>query len=291
MPKSKVSNKLVGQPIQLDTTTSKKKKTKAPKSSIGSSGTGGSTHGGSSKKKSNYRKPHSLDPLREQLQVLVDEANARVKELQDAGIQSKALDEAIRSRLKSWGEDQPMFRADLPRSRDIKRELSRAQAFLTDYTSTVEGAEAFSGGLTHERGLFGGQWRKLGMDGYNEDVVSKEDADLTFSVYHRAVEMAGGWERVIGYFRANNNGLIDYGSEQLINMIYDMVLNQRSADEGVLLEQTYNYIEDMIQLYEDLSAKQRAGVDYGELVEDPDREARIARWRYQVEREKRRNER
>ena len=287
MPKSKVSNNLGGQPIQFDTKSSKK----SPKASAGSSGGGGSTHGGSSKKKSNYKKPHSLDPLREQLQVLVDEANARVKELQDAKLQSKALDEAIRSRLKSWGEDYPMFRADLPRTRDIKRELSRAQAFLTDYTSTVEGAKAFSGGLTHESGLFGGQWRKVGMDGYNEDVVSKEDADLTFSVYHRAVEMAGGWERVIGYFRANNNGLIDYGSEQLINMIYDMVLNQREADEGVLLEQTYNYIEDMIHLYEDLSAKQRAGVDYGELVEDPDREARIARWRYQVEREKRRNER
>ena len=192
--------------------------------------------------------------------------------------------------MESWGEDQPMFRADLARSRDIKRELARTQAFLTDYTSTVPGASAFSSGLTHESGLFGGQWRQRGMAGYNEDVVSKEDADLTFDVYHRAIEQAGGWERVIGYFRAYNNGLISYGSEELINMVYDMVLNQPYASEEDLISQTYNYIEDMVSLYESMAEKQQAGIDYGEIVSDPDREARIARWRWQVERERRKNE-
>lgn len=290
MPKSKVSKGL-GQPttIQLDSSDKKKKsKVKSSKSSRSGSVAGGGSS--KSKDKKNYHKPHSLDPIREQLQVLVDEANSRVADLVAAGVSSKALEEARRSRLESWGEDHPMFRADLARSRDIKRELARTQAFLTDYTSTVPGARNFADGLTHESGLFGGQWRQKGMDGYNEDVVSKEDADLTFDVYHRAIEQAGGWERVIGYFRAHNSGLISYGSEELINMVYDMVLNQPYASEEDLISQTYNYIEDMINLYDSMVDKQRAGVDYGEIVDDPDREARIARWRWQVERERRKNE-
>lgn len=290
MPKSNIS-KGVGQPIELDINKKKSKKAKQQSSSkTGSSLSKGSGGKKSEAKKSNRRKPHSLDPIREQLQVLVDEANARVADLMAAGASSKALEEARRSRLESWGEDQPMFRADLARSRDIKRELARTQAFLTDYTSTVPGASAFSSGLTHESGLFGGQWRQKGMAGYNEDIVSKEDADLTFDIYHRAIEQAGGWERVIGYFRAYNNGLISYGSEELINMVYDMVLNQPYASEEDLISQTYNYIEDMINLYESMAEKQQAGVDYGEIVSDPDREARIARWRWQVERERRKNE-
>lgn len=286
MPKSKVS---APKTIQLDVDKEKKKKSKAKSTSSG----GGSVSVSGSKKKggSTQQKPRqSLDPIREQLRVLVDEANARVKELQDVGATSIALEEAVRSRLKSWGEDEPMFRADLPRMRDIKRELARTQAFLTDYTSTPEGAVAFVGGLTHERGLFGGQWRQKGMAGYNEDVVSKEDADLVFDVYHRAIEQAGGWERVIGYFRANNSGFIDYGSEELVNMVYDMVLNQPNMSEEDLIAQTYNYIEDMIDLYERIAEKQQAGVDYGEIVSDPDRDVRIARWKWQVERERRRNE-
>lgn len=285
MPKSsKLSNNVVGQPIKLEG--DKKKKAKKVSAKGSSSGVSAS---GSSGKKKNYRKPHSLDPLREQLRVLTDEANARVKELTTAGVYSKALDEAQRSQAPSHRDDKLLFSADQSRSRDIKRELARTQAFLTDFTSTVYGAQNFVGGLTHEAGLFGGQWRKQGMDGYNEDVVSKEDADLTFSVYHRAIEMAGGWERVIGYFRANNTGLIDYGSEQLINMVYDMVLNMPNADEETLITQVYDYINNMVDLYEDLAKTQRAGVDYGELVNDPDREARIARWRWQVERERYRN--
>lgn len=245
-----------------------------------------------------------LDPLREQLAVLVDEANARVRDIEimnDHGIQvtSRAIQEAIRTLPKSRLEkDSTLFRSDLPRTRDINRELARVQTFLADYTSFARGAENFTNQMA--TGLFGAQYRKDGGGGFDSSRVSAEDAELVFDVYHRVIEMGGGYDRVIGYFRANSNGLIEYGSQQLINAIYDMVKNiplhemefadakeRKEAYEDrrdLLISRAYEVVESMIKSYEAIATLQRSGEDYGKLRNDPDYFARFNHWHWMMQR-------
>lgn len=251
----------------------------------------------SDKKKIKLNK--SLNPVREKLAVLTAEANARANALIASGTESRALYEAQRTLLPSHAEKYgELFTANLPRSRDINRELARVQAFLTDYTSMIGGAKDFSDGLTHE--LFGGQFRADGGYGANPQYVTKQQADLVFEIYHKALEAKGGWERVIGYLRAYNTGLVDYGSEQIINAIYDMtegIKEENIAEEyglqsvtpddyrDALINKAEDLIQSMMDQYEAISELQRKSEEYGILEPDADRERRIRNWRFKMERE------
>lgn len=230
-------------------------------------------------------KRRSLAPLRQQLEVLTSEANRRAEELIRTGAASRALYEAQRTVSKHNRDEGVLFSSSQPRMRDINRELARVQAFLSDYTSFSSGAEDFSYGLTH--GLFGAQWRKDGGEGYDPNRVRKEDADLTFKVYHEVLERGGGWERVIGYLRAYNNSLIEYGSENLINAIYDMVTNFSGPDvEDIAVNRASEMVESMIEAYDKMSKMQQSGIDYGYLNIDSDYERRQKYWQWKIERER-----
>ena len=224
----------------------------------------------------------SLQPLREQLALLTNEANARVAALSNKGIQSRAVQEAIRTQAPSRRNDEGvLFEANLPRKRDLARELARVQAFLSDYTSTEQGAYAYTSEV--ESGLFGGQWRQNGGPGYDTDKVSKETGERVFDLYHRTLEAGGGWERVIGFFRAHNIGKAQFGSENLINAIYDMVENQGMSDESILMR-TQDIIESMKEGYEKMAQIERAGLDYG-IIDDSGYFDRINYWKWRVARE------
>lgn len=86
------------------------------------------------KKKSKKKvKRTSLQPLREQLALLTEEANQRVAALGAKGLQSRAIQEALRTQLPSRRNDEGiLFEANLPRKRDIAREYARVQTFLSD---------------------------------------------------------------------------------------------------------------------------------------------------------------
>lgn len=172
-----------------------------------------------SKKKLKTRKP--LNPLRQKLQVLVTEANQRVENLISSGYDTRALSEARRTMIRFHREQDQLFTAALPRSRDIAREIGRVQAFLADSTSTVSGAQKEIAGLTH--GLFGGQFRVNGGYGANPDFIDEDTANKVYEVYHKAMSQLGGYERVMGWLKFS--GLTEYGSETLINAVYDMILN------------------------------------------------------------------
>lgn len=248
---------------------------------------------GSTPRQSSPRR--SLDPIREQLQIMVDEANARVEELTKSNMPSRALEEARRTRLKSWGEDAPMFRADLARMRDLKREFARAQTFLADYTSKAEGAENFAKELGSTP--FGGQFYAEYGVGYDPNVVEAGDASKVFEIYRRVLEQGGGWERVIGHLRAINAGPASYGSEQLINSIYDMVQNiqmpytagltPKEQEEDFIQELTfraYAQVESMIQMYDKMAEMQVSGENYGILGDQFDKE-KYDRWKWKMMKE------
>lgn len=240
------------------------------------------------KKRTNAERIYQREKLqqhREQLQVLVDEANARVDRL--AGmkkVQSRALEEARRTVPESRKSDN-LFTADLRTEGQINRELSRVMAFLGDYTSLARGAENFTENLT-SAGLFGGQYRANGGPGYDEDVVDPEVGDKVFDIYHRVLEVEGGWSRVMGYFKANSGGLVEYGSENLINAIYDMVENFGTSDKatGKIIKRATKMIDDMVESYQEMATRQRSGVDYGFLGNDETAEERRAQWQWEMER-------
>lgn len=231
----------------------------------------------------------TLDPMREQLAVLTQKANEMYNKQRTTTEMSRAALEAERTMnaegKRHFDETFEPFNPNQKSSKGITRELSRVMTFLTDYTSGIEGGMAEN---EHAKGLFGGQWRKQGYAGYDESRVTKEDADMVFDIYHRLLEQEGGWQRVIGYFKAVNPGIIDYGSEQLINSIYDMVQNQDEIwsppgmdKEGAILAKAIDMVENMIESYMRLSVLQKSGRDYGNIEEDPDdaeRRRRVYEW-------------
>lgn len=265
------------------------KKSKPKKSSASTKKTSGSTHkkDPGAKKTSAERKQQTekLRQYREQLEVLVEEANQRVDRLSKLKkTSSRALDEAIRTLPTSRSTDE-LFTSDLRTEKQITRELSRVMEFLGDYTSLARGAENFTDDLT-AAGLFGGQYRANGGPGYNTDEVDEEVGEKVFDIYHRVLEVEGGWSRVMGYFKANSGGLVEYGSENLINAIYDMVVNFGTSDKATekIINRATSMIDDMVDAYQAMAIKQRSGVDYGFLGNDENSQDRLNRWNWEMER-------
>lgn len=240
------------------------------------------------KSKKKIRISKSLNPLREKLNILTSQANERVKELREAGLDetSRALSEAQRTAIRFHSEDQ-LFTANLPRSRDIGREMARVQAFLNDITSTPEGVIKDADVVS--RNLFGAQYRIDGGYGADPTRVSKETAERVFEIYHKALEAQGGYERVMGWIKSKYSGVSDYGSENLINKIYDMVIKSDEFDSGELREQDLiddyaikasKLIEELIEEAKQISELQQLGEDYG-ILSSKEREQRLktAIWR------------
>ena len=245
-----------------------------------------------SNKKIRLRK--SLNPMREKLRDLVVIANQRANQLMEEGIESKALSAAQNSIRKIHKETGELFTSQVKSTRELNREMSRIQAFLTDCTSTVEGAKNFLGGLTHEL-YFGGQYRADGGYGANPDFVSKERAEQVFEIYHKMLEYEGGWERVIGYIKALYPSFSDYGSEQIINAIYDMTENVTVEDmryergdaslteedlTDFYIEKAAKLVEEMKAQYENIAKVQEYGEEMGYLEPDNERKSRMRLWEW-----------
>lgn len=231
----------------------------------------------------------SLQPLREQLQVLVDRANERVKALVSKNLEggSRAFQEAQRTlaRQTSRAKDNKLFKSDLKTRRQINREFARVQAFLGDYTSTELGAKQFTTDLTSLQGAFGGQWEAKTGERFDTSRIDKDIAKEAFDMYRKVVEEFGGWERAVGVFQGKES-LIGYGSEVLITNIYDMYVNH--YDSGVLSEEeirvrALEMLEQAKNTYEEMSQRQRIDYDYGIVFDDEGVQARRAFYAYKFD--------
>lgn len=235
-----------------------------------------------------------LEQYREQLSSLVQRANERVdvlntlsaeKASKNEDFASRALDAARASLPESRDTNGDLFTSNLRTERQIKRELSRVMTFLNDPTSLSSGAEQFTEDLT-AAGLFGGQYRANGGPGYDEERVTKEVGEQVFDIYGKVLAQEGGWERVMGYFKANSGGLIEYGSENLINAIYEMTVQLGTSDaaQEEIINRAKSMIDDMIDSYKEMAVKQRAGVDYGLIGYDETADDRRNHWQWSMHR-------
>ena len=218
-----------------------------------------------------------LDPLREQLGLLVDQANKRVRDLEKSGIKSRALEEAKRSfnRLTSRKGEEDYFRANLKTRQQINREFARVQTFMADYTSTPEGAENIISNIRNLKGAFGGQWFESTGENYDTTRVDKDIAKEAFEFYRLTLEQAGGWERAIGIIQGSET-LAGYGSENLIIAIYDMVANAREDkfDYSKIISTARDIIETGSKNYATNAAKQISDEDYNLIFNDETAEDR-----------------
>lgn len=232
----------------------------------------------------------SLNPLREQLQILVNQANQRISRLNKAGMGSRALFEAQRSfkRMTSRDESEGLFKSDLKTRRQIMREFSRVNEFLNDYTSTVTGAKKVAAlDLKDLKGAFGANWHDTYGVNYDKSRINEEDAQIAFKLY-RMIQEEYSWERVAGIYKGRES-LVGYGSEVLITNIYDMVI--AGHKQGDILKTARQIVESAEKRYAQMAMNQVADYDYGKLFPDENeknrREYYINNWEWRKERKKR----
>ena len=223
------------------------------------------------KSKRKYNKP--LDPLRKELKVLVKEANERVSQLIKNNYASRAYNEATRTLAPSRRDDNVLFRSDLKNRRQLTREFARVNKFLNDWTSLSEGAEEFSSEFYTMKGVWGGQF---GEDHFDASKLDADFAKKAFEIYDRVIEAKGGWDRVIGFFR-DENSKVQFGSEVLLNAIYDMSI-QGFSDEEILIR-SEALVDQAIQSFDKMAVLQRTNIDYGSVIPNEDKRADYYKWR------------
>ena len=233
-----------------------------------------------SKRSTSSNKPRvSLEPLRKELDVLVQQANTRVSQLLEQGLPSRALLEAQRTlkNMPTRVDDVELFKADLKSRKQINREFARVQEFLNDFTSTIKGAK----NLQTDFDRFSGSWYT--GEGMNQDLRGK-----TFEIYRKVLEAAGGWERAVGILKGKES-LIGYGSENLVNNIYDMLENNYA--EGDIISIALEQIESGLKAYEDMASRQVSGYNYGIVFDDDTVQARrdFYMWRSRFRKEYKNN--
>lgn len=233
------------------------------------------SHRGTSKTKAtkNLKKSSrpkvSLNPLREQLANLVNQANKRFRQLEKKGLTAtRAVEEARRTLLKQTSRDpnEGLFNANLKTRRQINREFVRVQTFLNDYTSTVKGAGDFKSDIQGLLGQFGGKWADTNQGkNYNRAIINDDLASQAFEIYRKVVEESGGWERAVGLMKGTES-LIGYGSENLIVNIYDMV--EQGFSEKTIKEIAKSMVEQGIKAYERMRRDMISDYDYGIVIDD-----------------------
>lgn len=213
----------------------------------------------------------SLDPLRQQLDVLVREANKRVKSLIKSGLTSPALEVAQKSFKRLTSRDEisergNLFKSDLKRRRDINREFARVNEFLGDITSTVKGAKRnITVAKDALKGAFGAHWSKIYGVNYDKERIDDDMAKQAFSIYRKLSEEFGGWERVAGIYKGLE-GLIGYGSEILINSIYDLV--SQNFTEKTIMDIGRDMIDSAEKRFEAMAERMISDYEYGSVFSD-----------------------
>lgn len=151
-----------------------------------------------------------LEQRRRELQPIIDEANRRIGNIVNLGLQSLAL-----SRIEDETGRPYLTLDDAETIPQLIAEATRARVFLNDKTSTIEGAKIYTAQLNAEefRGKFGNQYHTWEHKYKNFDTkaIDEEVAKKVFENYRKLEELRAS--DIVG------EGA--YGSENLIIAMYD----------------------------------------------------------------------
>lgn len=152
----------------------------------------------------------NFEQKRRELQPIIDEANRRIGNIVNLGLQSLAL-----SRVEDETGRPYLTLDDAETIPQLIGEATRARVFLNDKTSTIEGAKIYTAQLNAEkfRGKFGNQYHTWEHKYKNFDTksIDEEIAKKVFENYRKLEELRA----------ADIVGEGAYGSENLIIAMYD----------------------------------------------------------------------
>lgn len=157
-----------------------------------------------------YAEQVKFEQKRRELQPIIDEANRRIGNIVNLGLQSLAL-----SRVEDETGRPYLTLDDAETIPQLIGEATRARVFLNDKTSTIEGAKIYTAQLNAEefRGKFGNQYHTWEHKYKNFDTksIDEEIAKKVFENYRKLEELRA----------ADIVGEGAYGSENLIIAMYD----------------------------------------------------------------------
>lgn len=223
----------------------------------------------STKSAKNVKRP--LDPIRKELNILVKEANKRANILLKKGYASRALFEAQKTLPPSRRNSEELFESNLRDTRALNREFARVNKFLNDWTSMSKGAESFSREFFEMKNVWGGNFE----GGFDATKLSSDFATKAFEIYDRIIEQNGGWDRVIGFFR-DENAKVAFGSEVLLNAIYDMQVQGLSEEE--IYSRANAMVDAAIGEFDKMAVLQRSNIDYGKILDQKDPRSAYYQW-------------
>ena len=164
-----------------------------------------------------------FEQKRKELEPIIDEANRRIGNIVNLGLQSAAL-----SRVEEETGHPYLTLDDAETIPQLITEATRARVFLNDKTSTIEGAKVYTAQLNAEefRGKFGNQYHtwEHKFKNFDTNYIDEEIAKRVFSNYRKLEELRA----------ADIVGDGAYGSENLIIAMYDAEIHgEDSFDAGL----------------------------------------------------------
>ena len=169
-----------------------------------------------------------LQPIRDNLQVLVDRANFMVSQLMDAGLENSPALIYARETLK--GDAEQLFSvADKHRYRELRREAARLDSFLSEAESQVKIANATEYALkaTQDYGLsFHRQAENLARTGFRFGTADEERVKFAAEIFRRIKEDP---DNVLAFAKGSDR----FNSDTVFNMIYAITedYDPNSSDE------------------------------------------------------------
>ena len=164
-----------------------------------------------------------FEQKRKELEPIIDEANRRIGNIVNLGLQSAALSRVEEETGRSY-----LTLDDAETIPQLITEATRARVFLNDKTSTIEGAKVYTAQLNAEefRGKFGNQYHtwEHKFKNFDTNSIDEEIAKRVFANYRKLEELRA----------ADIVGDGAYGSENLIIAMYDAEIHgEDSFDVGL----------------------------------------------------------
>lgn len=174
-------------------------------------------------------KEHNLEFYRthkKELQKLIRTANRRWRDLEERGLPSRAIDEALGIRKRKY------FRSSDFQTKNGLVNLQRLRNFLADPTSNIRGAEYYKETVTDVeefRRLYGTSWQEdtetgIKVNNYNERFTAKYGEDFTKRVYANYRRIEKDHQMLLA------QGILPeaFDSDTLITLMFDSAIDDPS---------------------------------------------------------------
>ena len=174
-------------------------------------------------------KEHNLEfyrTHRKELQKLIRTANRRWRDLEERGLPSRAIDEALGIRKRKY------FRSSDFQTKNGLVNLQRLRNFLADPTSNIKGAEYYKETVTDVeefRRMYGTSWQEdpetgIRVNNYNERFTAEYGVDFTKRVYANYRRIEKDHQMLLA------QGILPeaFDSDTLITLMFDSALDDPS---------------------------------------------------------------